>query len=320
MLFLNRRGYAPLTLCRACGHRFECPNCAAWLVEHRFPPPNCHHCGHIEAARNLCPQCHEADTLTACGPGVERLAEEAEALFPDIRTLFVIRHAGRDEILRAQLEAAARGAYDLIIGTQLVAKGHNFPLLTFVCVVDADVGLANADPRAAERTFQLLRQATGRAGRGDKPGHALLQTCQPEHPVIAALMSGDAERFYREETEQRRLGGLPPFGRLAAIIVSAEDRGAAEAHARMLARAAHRLPGAKTWRVAPLGGLPEKRDHPARPGRSADRGLRKRYRFRLAAKAPRSLICRVSCAPCGRAPEPRGGVRVAIDVDPQNFL
>ena len=274
MLFLNRRGYAPLTLCRSCGHRFECPNCSAWLVEHRFRASLvCHHCGHVESRPHLCPQCHEADTLTACGPGVERLAEEAEALFPDIRTLVLSSDTpGGIETLRGQLDAAARGAYDLIIGTQLVAKGHNFPLLTFVCVVDADVGLANADPRAAERTFQLLRQATGRAGRSDKPGHALLQTWQPEHPVIAALMSGDAERFYREETEQRRLGGLPPFGRLAAIIVSAEDRGAAEAHARMLARAAHGLPGAKNWRVAPLGGQPGERNHPARPGRGADRG------------------------------------------------
>ena len=276
MLFLNRRGYAPLTLCRACGHRFECPNCSAWLVEHRFRAALvCHHCGHVESRPKVCPRCHEADTLTACGPGVERLAEEAEVLFPDIRTLVLSSDTpGGIETLRGQLDAAAKGAYDLIIGTQLVAKGHNFPLLTFVCVVDADVGLANADPRAAERTFQLLRQATGRAGRGDRLGRALLQTWQPEHPVIAALMSGDAERFYREETEQRRLGGLPPFGRLAAIIVSAEDRGAAEAHARALARAAHRLPGDKNWRVAPLGGQPHDNEIvAARPGGSADRDL-----------------------------------------------
>ncbi|MGH3181508.1 MAG: primosomal protein N', partial [Streptosporangiaceae bacterium] len=195
MLFLNRRGYAPLTLCRACGHRFECPNCAAWLVEHRFRAALvCHHCGHVESRPQLCPQCHEADSLTACGPGVERLAEEAAVLFPDIRTLVLSSDTpGGIETLRSQLDAAARGAYNLIIGTQLVAKGHNFPLLTFVCVVDADVSLANADPRAAERTFQLLRQATGRAGRGDKLGRALLQTWQPEHPVIAALISDDAE-------------------------------------------------------------------------------------------------------------------------------
>ncbi len=301
MLFLNRRGYAPLTLCRTCGHRFECPNCAAWLVEHRFRAALvCHHCGHVESRPKICPQCHEADSLTACGPGVERLAEEAGILFPDIRTLVLSSDTpGGIETLRAQLNSAARGAVDLIIGTQLVAKGHNFPLLTFVCVVDADVGLANADPRAAERTFQLLRQATGRAGRGDKPGHALLQTWQPEHPVIAALISGDAERFYAQETEQRRLGALPPFGRLAAVIVSSEDRGAAEAHARALAHAAHRLTGAKNWRVAPLGGQPHDNEIVLLgPAEAPIAVLRKRYRFRLAAKAPGPPICRDSCAPC----------------------
>jgi primosomal protein N' (replication factor Y) (superfamily II helicase) len=324
MLFLNRRGYAPLTLCRACGHRFECPNCSAWLVEHRFRSALvCHHCGHVESRPKLCPQCHEADSLTACGPGVERLAEEAEALFPDIRTLVLSSDTpGGIETLRGQLDAAARGAYDLIIGTQLVAKGHNFPLLTFVCVVDADVGLANADPRAAERTFQLLRQATGRAGRGDRLGRALLQTWQPEHPVIAALMSGDAERFYAQETEQRRLGGLPPFGRLAAIIVSAEDRGAAEAHARALAQAAHRLPGAKNWRVAPLGGQPHDNEIVLLgPAEAPIAVMRKRHRFRLAAKAPRSADLQGFLrAMLAAAREPRGGVRVAIDVDPQSFL
>jgi primosomal protein N' (replication factor Y) (superfamily II helicase) len=324
LLFLNRRGYAPLTLCRSCGHRFECPNCAAWLVEHRFRAALvCHHCGHVEPRPKLCPNCHEADTLTACGPGVERLAEEAALLFPDIRTLVLSSDfPGGIETLRSQLEAAARGAYDVIIGTQLVAKGHNFPLLTFVCVVDADVGLANADPRAAERTFQLLRQATGRAGRGDKLGRALLQTWQPDHPVIAALISGDAERFYREETEERRLGGLPPFGRLAAIIVSAEDRGAAEAHARALARAAHGLGDSKGWRVAPLGGEPRENEIVLLgPAEAPIAVLRKRHRFRLAAKAPRSADLQGFLrAMLAAAPAPRGGVRVAIDVDPQSFL
>ena len=324
MLFLNRRGYAPLTLCRACGHRFECPNCSAWLVEHRFRSLLvCHHCGHAESRPRVCPQCHEADTLTACGPGVERLAEEAEVLFPDIRTLVLSSDTpGGIETLRGQLDAAAKGAYDLIIGTQLVAKGHNFPLLTFVCVVDADVGLANADPRAAERTFQLLRQATGRAGRADKPGRALLQTWQPQHPVIAALLSGDAERFYAQETEERRRGGLPPFGRLAAMIVSAEDRGAAEAHARALARAAHRLPGDKNWRVAPLGGEPHENEIVLLgPAEAPIAVLRKRHRFRLAAKAPRSADLQGFLrAMLAAAPEPRGGVKVAIDVDPQSFL
>ena len=229
---------------------------------------------------------------------------------------------GGIETLREQLDAAARGDYELLIGTQLVAKGHNFPLLTLVGVVDADVGLANGDPRAAERTFQLLRQATGRAGRAERTGHALLQTWQPEHPVIAALVSGDAERFYREETEQRRIGGLPPFGRLAAIIVSAEDKGAAEAHARALARTAHAMPEGKGWKLAPLGGQPQADEIVLLgPSEAPIAVLRNRHRFRLAAKAPRPADLQGFLrALLAAAPPARGGVRVAIDVDPQSFL
>ncbi len=324
LLFLNRRGYAPLTLCRACGHRFQCPNCATWLVEHRFRKALvCHHCGHVEKRPEVCPECQEADSLTACGPGVERLAEEIEALFPTARTLVLSSDfPGGLERLRDQLDAAARGAYDVIIGTQLVAKGHNFPLLTLVGVVDADVGLANGDPRAAERTFQLLRQATGRAGRGEKPGRAMLQTWQPEHPVIAALLSGDVERFYAEETEQRRRGGLPPFGRLAAMIISGEDRGAAEAHARALARTAYGLPPGKGWRLAPIGGAAGNDEIVLLgPAEAPIAVLRGRHRFRLAVKAPRGVDMQGFLrALLAAAPPPRGGVRVAIDVDPQSFL
>ncbi|MBV8661919.1 MAG: primosomal protein N' [Hyphomicrobiales bacterium] len=324
LLFLNRRGYAPLTLCRACGHRFQCPNCATWLVEHRFRKALvCHHCGHVEKRPEACPECQEADSLTACGPGVERLAEEIETLFPTARTLVLSSDfPGGLERLRSQLDAAASGEYDVIIGTQLVAKGHNFPLLTLVGVVDADVGLANGDPRAAERTFQLLRQATGRAGRGEKPGRAMLQTWQPEHPVIAALLSGDVERFYAEETEQRRRGGLPPFGRLAALIVSGEDRGAAEAHARALARTAYGLAPGKGWRLAPIGGAAGSDEILLLgPAEAPIAVLRGRHRFRLAVKAPRSADMQGFLrALLAAAPPPRGGVRVAIDVDPQSFL
>ncbi len=324
LLFLNRRGYAPLTLCRSCGHRFECPNCAAWLVEHRFRSVLvCHHCGHSEPRPKLCPQCHDIESLAACGPGVERLAEEAALLFPDARTLVLSSDfPGGIETLRRQLNAAERGEFDLLIGTQLVAKGHNFPLLTFACVVDADVGLATADPRAAERTFQLLRQATGRAGRSERAGSAVIQTWQPDHPVISALVSGDVERFYAEETEQRRRGGLPPFGRLAAIVVSAEDKGAAEAHARALARTAHTMRAGEGWKIAPLGGAPQGDEITLLgPAEAPIAVLRKRHRFRLAAKAPRSADLQGFLrALIAAAPPPRGGVRVAIDVDPQSFL
>jgi primosomal protein N' (replication factor Y) (superfamily II helicase) len=324
LLFLNRRGYAPLTLCRTCGHRFQCPNCAAWLVEHRFRRALiCHHCGHVEKRPDICPTCQEADSLTACGPGVERLAEEAQALFPQARLLVLSSDfPGGLEHLRHQLEEAARGAYDIIIGTQLVAKGHNFPLLTLVGIVDADVGLANGDPRAAERTFQLLQQATGRAGRGEKSGRGLVQTWQPEHPVIAALLSGDIERFYEQEIAERRRGGLPPFGRLAAIVVSGVDRGGAEAYARILARAAFSLGPTDRWRLAPIGGeLQEGEIVLLGPAEAPIAMLRGRARFRLLVKAPRNADLQGFLrALIAAAPPPRGGVRVAIDVDPQSFM
>jgi primosomal protein N' (replication factor Y) len=309
LLFLNRRGYAPLTLCRTCGHRFRCENCDAWLVEHRFRRALvCHHCGHVERRPDVCPECQAEDSLTACGPGVERLAEEAATLFPNARILVLSSDfPGGAQRLRSELEEIAKGAFDIVIGTQLVAKGHNFPHLTLVGVVDADLGLGSGDPRAAERTFQLLNQVTGRAGRGDKPGRALIQTYQKEHPVIAALLSGDAERFYAQETALRERAGLPPFGRLAAIIVSAKDAGAAEAHARALARAAHGLPG--QGEILVLG-----------PAEAPIALVRGRYRFRLLVKVPKSADLQGFLrAMLAAGPKERGGVRAAVDVDPRSF-
>ena len=324
LLFLNRRGYAPLTLCKSCGHRFQCPNCTAWLVEHRFRRALvCHHCGHIERRHDMCPECEAVDSLTPCGPGVERLAEEAAALFPDARTLVLSSDfPGGTERLREELAAIAAGAFDLVIGTQLVAKGHHFPALTLVGVVDADVGLSSGDPRAAERTFQLLQQVTGRAGRGDRPGQGLLQTWQPEHPVIQALLSGDAERFYAEETSSRRNAGLPPFGRLAALIVAGADRASSEAHARALARAAHHLPASDRWRIAPAGGLPGDDEIVVLgPAEAPIAVVRGRHRFRLLVKAPRSADLQGFLrAMLAAAPPERGGVRVMVDVDPQSFM
>ncbi|CAN2532341.1 Primosomal+protein+N' [Methylocapsa aurea] len=323
LFFLNRRGYAPLTLCRSCGHRFRCENCDAWLVEHRFRRALvCHHCGHVERRPHICPECGEEDSLTACGPGVERLAEEAAILFPDARVLVLSSDfPGGQERLRRELAEIAAGGFDIIIGTQLVAKGHNFPFLTLVGVVDADSGLGSGDPRAAERTFQLLAQVTGRAGRGDKPGRALIQSWQADHPVIRAILSGEAEAFYAQETRLRERAGLPPFGRLAALIVSAKDAGAAETHARALARAAHSVPSTDRYRVAPAGGLPEEGEitvlGPAEAPISLIRG---RYRFRLLVKAPKSADLQAYLrAMLAAAPKERGGVRVAVDVDPQSF-
>jgi primosomal protein N' (replication factor Y) len=307
LLFLNRRGYAPLTLCRSCAHRYECPNCSAWLVEHRFRRSLvCHHCGHVERTPQACVACGTVDSLVSCGPGVERIAEEAAELFPDKRRIVLSSDfPGGTERLRSELAAIAAGEFDIVIGTQLVAKGHNFPLMTLVGVLDADIGLTSGDPRAAERTFQLLQQVTGRAGRGDKPGRALVQTWQPEHPVIAALISGDAERFYREETRVREMAGLPPFGRLASLIVSATEREAAEAHARAMAKVADPGPG-----ITVLG-----------PAEAPLALIRGRYRYRLLVKTERDVDLQAYLRGwLERCPKTRGNTRVAIDVDPQSFL
>ncbi|MDV2988333.1 UNVERIFIED_CONTAM: primosomal protein N' [Methylobacteriaceae bacterium AG10] len=307
LLFLNRRGYAPLTLCRACGHRYQCRNCSTWLVEHRFRRALvCHQCGYAERKPEACTECGAFDHLTPCGPGVERIAEEVIELFPEQRVVVLSSDfPGGAERLRQELETVAAGECDIVIGTQLVAKGHNFPHLTLVGVLDADIGLTSGDPRAAERTFQLLQQVTGRAGRGERPGRALVQTYQPEHPVIAALLSGDADRFYEEEIWAREAAGLPPFGRLAALIVSAEEREKAEAHGQALARVADPPAG-----VTVLG--------PAEAPLALVRG---RWRFRLLVKTERGIDVQSYLRDwLARGPKPRGNLKVAIDVDPQSFL
>lgn len=307
LLFLNRRGYAPLTLCRACGHRYQCRNCSTWLVEHRFRRALvCHQCGYAERKPEACTECGAFDHLTPCGPGVERIAEEVTELFPEQRVVVLSSDfPGGAERLRQELETVAAGDCDIVIGTQLVAKGHNFPHLTLVGVLDADIGLTSGDPRAAERTFQLLQQVTGRAGRGERPGRALVQTYQPEHPVIAALLSGDAERFYEEEIWAREAAGLPPFGRLAALIVSGEEREKAEAHGQALARVAEPPAG-----VSVLG--------PAEAPLALVRG---RWRFRLLVKTERGIDVQSYLRDwLARGPKPRGNLKVAIDVDPQSFL
>lgn len=307
LLFLNRRGYAPLTLCRVCGHRFGCPVCSAWLVEHRFRGQLvCHHCGHNERRPEACPECGTLDHLVACGPGVERIAEEVVAHFPDARTIVLSSDLmGGVRRLRLELEAIAKGEADIVIGTQLVAKGHNFPNMTLVGVVDADLGLANGDPRAAERTFQLLSQVTGRAGRTGKKSLGLLQTFQPDHPVMRAIVSGDAEAFYEREIAERERAALPPFGRLAGVIVSAATRAEAEGHARGLRRAA---PQASDLFV--LG--------PAEAPLSLIGG---RHRFRLLIQGERRAdmqgFIRTMLA---EGPKIRGSVRVQVDIDPQSFL
>ncbi|MCE1235580.1 MAG: primosomal protein N' [Hyphomicrobiales bacterium] len=307
LLFLNRRGYAPLTLCRSCGHRFECPNCSAWLVEHRFRGVlMCHHCGHTLRSPDACPECGEVDGLVACGPGVERIAEEAALTFPDARRLVLSSDMpGGAQRMKAELAAFAEGAADLVIGTQILAKGHNFPLLDLVGVVDADLGLAHGDLRAAEKTFQLVSQVAGRAGRVAGGARAFLQTRAPDHPVLRAIVHGDRDGFYERESEERRRARMPPFGRLAALIVSAEARDAAFAHARALAALAPSGPD----RIA-LG-----------PAEAPIAVIRGRHRFRLLLNTDRTTDLQAVLRDwLAHAPAPRGDVRVHVDVDPQSFL
>lgn len=306
LLFLNRRGYAPLTLCRVCGHRFQCPQCSSWLVEHRFRNQlQCHQCGHNEPTPDHCPECGTFDHLVACGPGVERIAEEVEKHFPDARTIVLSSDLMGVKRLRLELEAIVKGEADIVIGTQLVAKGHNFPLMTLVGIVDADLGLANGDPRAAERTFQLLSQVTGRAGRTGRKSHGLLQTYQPQHPVMQAIVSGDASAFYEREIVEREKAVLPPFGRLASIIVSADTRAEAETHARGLRAAAPQVIG-----IMLLG-----------PAEAPLALIRGRHRFRLLVHGRRNSdmqsFLRTLLA---NGPKERGSVHVQLDIDPQSFL
>jgi primosomal protein N' (replication factor Y) len=306
MLFLNRRGYAPLTICRHCGHRMQCPNCTAWLVEHRVRRSlQCHHCGHSVPIPEECPACGAVNALVPVGPGVERITEEAAALFPDARRLVMASDTmtGPDAAAAAAHAIEAR-AVDLIIGTQIVAKGWHFPHLTLVGVVDADLGLAGGDLRAAERTVQLLHQVAGRAGRAEAPGRVLLQTFSPEHPVMQALVAGDLAAFMTREAAQRRPGGWPPYGRLAALVVSADSAAAADALARDLGRAAPYGDGLEVLGPAP----------------APLALLRGRHRRRLLLKTRRDVAVQPILREwLAKVTVPRGG-RIEVDVDPLSFL
>jgi primosomal protein N' (replication factor Y) len=306
LLFLNRRGFAPLTLCRTCGHRFQCPNCTAWMVEHRLARRlSCHHCGETIPPPRVCPECNNEDTLVACGPGVERIADEVRARWPEARTAIVTSDTLWNPERAAEfVEAMEAGMIDIVVGTQLVTKGYHFPNLTLVGVVDADIGLSGGDLRASERSFQQIAQVAGRAGRGDKPGEVLVQTRAPESPVIAALVAGDTEAFYAAETEARREAGMPPYGRLAAIIVSSEDADAAQRTARALADAAPEKDGFEVWGPAP----------------APLAMLRGRHRHRLLVHAARSFPLQDALRQWLGSCEWPAKVRVNVDVDPYSFV
>ncbi|MBF0167982.1 MAG: primosomal protein N' [Alphaproteobacteria bacterium] len=306
LLFLNRRGYAPLTLCRACGFRFQCPNCTAWMVEHRAGRKLvCHHCGHSLPPPEVCPSCGEKETLVALGPGVERLAEEAMARFPQARV--EVMASDLMESPRAITELVGRmerHEIDILIGTQMVAKGHHFPQLTLVGVVDADLGLEGGDLRAAEKSFQLLWQVAGRAGRAEKPGRVLLQTWQPDHPVMAALASGNIDCFLEAEAQERKKAGMPPFGRLAGIIVSSPDSAVTARAAHALAYAAPRQAGVEVLGPAP----------------APLALLRGRHRARLLVKAAPGVKMQTYLRTWLAAVPLAKQVRLQVDIDPVSFF
>jgi len=306
LLFLNRRGYAPLTLCRKCGHRLQCPNCTAWLVEHRFHQRlQCHHCGFSVPVPNSCPHCQSTEGFAACGPGVERLAEEAAERFPDARRLILTSDTVTGPSKAAELvRQIQEREIDLIIGTQIIAKGHHFPDLTLVGVVDADLGLNGGDLRASERTFQLLHQVAGRAGRGTKPGQVYLQTYDPDRPVMQALAHGDRAGFLAAEAEEREIAGMPPFGRLAAVIVAGSKEGEVDDLARELARAMPHQDG-----VTILG-----------PAPAPLAVLRGRHRRRFLVKCRRDIAPQAVLRRWLQGRGRKGDPSIQVDIDPYSFL
>ncbi len=306
LLFLNRRGYAPLTLCRACGQRFACPNCHAWLVHHRLRHRMlCHHCGYSRSEPEHCPACGTIDALAVCGPGVERLVEEVNAFLPDARSAIMTSdRPGSPGAAADLLRAMHDHELDLLIGTQIIAKGHHFPKLTLVGVVDGDLGLSGGDLRAAERQFQLLYQVAGRAGRAERPGAVMIQTHLPDHPVMQALAAGDKDRFYAEELAEREDANLPPFGRLASLIVSGRDPGDVRKLAAEMARTAPDQPGLRVLGPAP----------------APIAMLRGRHRQRLLVMAKSHVDLSAALRPWIKAIKPRGNLRLHVDMDPYSFL
>ena len=305
LLFLNRRGYAPLTICRACGYRIECPHCSAALVEHRFRRVMlCHHCGHQQPSLHRCPDCGSEGHLVPCGPGVERLAEEVRRRFPDARSTILSSDLVRGATLKDTLRDVKEGKFNIIIGTQLVAKGHHFPDLTLVGIIDADLALETSDPRAGERTFQLLRQVSGRAGRGDRQGLALIQTFNPDHPLMAALHRGDMESFIAQEKSLRERALLPPYGQLAGVIVSGAEAAETEHMARQVAR------------IAPLADDVELLG----PAPAPLAVIKGRHRWRLLVRTRRNVNIQGFVRRWLQDLKPAGSLRVDVDIDPYQFL
>ncbi len=306
LLFLNRRGYAPLTLCRACGYRMECPRCTAWLIEHKTTNKlHCHHCGYETRKPKECPSCNAKESFVVCGPGVERIHEEVKALWPDARTMILASDtADNPDKLRAMLDEIRDGKVDIIVGTQIIAKGHHFPSLTLVGVIDADLGLQGGELRAAERTYQLLHQVAGRAGREEKKGRVYLQTFIPEHKIMKALAVGERDKFLEVEAYERERANMPPYARLAGIIVSGRDEDEVKYFARELGKKSIQGQGIQTLGPAPA---PLAR-------------LRGKFRYRLLVRTDKNVNIQKAIDGWLSDVKIPTAVRVQVDIDPQSFF
>ena len=306
MLFLNRRGYAPLTICRDCGHRIQCPNCTAWLTEHKNTKRLiCHHCGYSMPIPQTCPECHSEDGLTACGPGVERIAEEVSKRFPDAKIAVISSDitSSLKEVSEV-FDKMEKGEVDILIGTQILAKGHHFPSLTLVGIVDADLGLMGSDLRATERTYQLLSQVSGRAGRAEKKGTVYIQTLYPDNAVLQALIHNDRSRFLDLEKQSRKILKMPPFGKLAAIIVSGTNQNVTEKTAILLGQTAP-----NNDYISTLG-----------PAPAPIYMLRNKYRYRLLLKTSKNIKIQEVIKEWLRRVQAPTNVRIEVDVDPYSFM
>ena len=306
MLYLNRRGYAPLIICRNCGEKLKSPDTDSWLVEHRASGRvMCHQTGFSMRMPKSCPECKADETLVPVGPGVERVAEEAARHFPEAKIeIFSSDTAGNPAEIKARMARMEQGEIDILVGTQMVVKGHNFPKLTFVGVVDGDLSLAGGDPRAGERTYQTLVQVAGRAGRADKPGHALIQTHQPDHEALIALAAGDRERFISAELALREALLLPPYGKLAAIIISGPDQAKTESFAKKVVTLAPKAEG-----IEILG--------PSEPPIGRLRGL---YRRRILIQSEDTVNLSKYMRIWRKRLKVPNKYKLQIDIDPQSFM
>jgi primosomal protein N' (replication factor Y) (superfamily II helicase) len=305
LLFMNRRGYAPLVLCRTCGYRFKCEECSTWLVKHKYGAHfMCHHCGYRRPEPKTCPECESEDSLVSCGPGVERIEEEVREYFPDSNIALMASDSLTHKKMAELLDDILSNKIDIIIGTQVIAKGHHFPNLNLVGVIDGNLGLEGGDLRASERTYQLLHQVAGRAGREGRKGKVILQSYMPGNAVMQALKGWDRDGFVGAEMLSRNANSMPPFTRFAALIISGVEEAAVSALARNIVNAA---PRSNDVRV--LGPVP-----------APIFMLRGKFRYRILIKTARNINLQNFIRQMLGGVKVSSSVKVKIDIDPYNFL